>query len=189
MLGPGAEGLLVYSNHSNGDFQKRKYLHITVSYIVIQITRVFTDPQFIIITIINKGRQRKNGRERWAHFQSEDPSSPIPTHRKEGKKKTVEDKKEANEIPVVLRDSAARRRMSITGVYRQPSTTLQNSPPKLPRQNPVSISHGATHPEILDRTSKYLAFEELLWKLSEDASQQSSCNQVSLPIYQGHPTP
>ena len=36
---------------------------------------------------------------------------------------------------------------------------------------------------------KVQAFEKLPWKPSEDASQISSWNQMSLPIYQGHQTP
>ena len=32
-------------------------------------------------------------------------------------------------------------------------------------------------------------FEKLLIKLSKDASQKPSCNQMSLPIQQGHQTP
>ena len=77
----------------------------------------------------------------------------------------------------------------VSCLYRLPSTTLQNSTPKLAGRNPENISHGALQLEILARTSRCQAFEKLLWKPSEDASQKSSWNQMSLPIYQGHQTP
>ena len=71
-----------------------------------------------------------------------------------------------------------------TGVYRQPSTRLQNSTPKLAGQNPESISHEAIyHGTLAIRTfSRYQVFEKLLWKPSEDVSQRSSWNQMSLTI-------
>ena len=51
-------------------------------------------------------------------------------------------------------------------------TTLQNSTPKLAGQTPESISQEATYHGILARTSsRYKAFEKLLWKLSQDAFQ------------------
>ena len=60
----------------------------------------------------------------------------------------------------------------VLGVNRQPSTTLQNSTPKLAGQNPESISQQAIYRGILARTSsRYQVFEKLLWKPIEDASQ------------------
>ena len=50
-------------------------------------------------------------------------------------------------------------------MYRQPNTPLQNSIPKLSRQNPKSISRLAIYHGILARTSsRYQVFEKLLWK-------------------------
>ena len=63
-------------------------------------------------------------------------------------------------------------------IAKQYSKTGRTKPRKhLPR---------ATYHEILARTfSRYQGSEKLLWKLSEDASQKSSCNQMSLPKYPG----
>ena len=67
-------------------------------------------------------------------------------------------------------------------VYQQLSTRLQNNTPKLAGQNPESISQEAINHETLARTSsRYQVFAKLLWKPSEDASQRSSLNQMSLP--------
>ena len=47
----------------------------------------------------------------------------------------------------------------------------------------------AIYHEILARTSSgFQVFEKLHWKPSEDTSQMSSWNQMSLPIYEGHQT-
>ena len=60
---------------------------------------------------------------------------------------------------------------------------------KLVRQNPKSISQGSIYHGMLTKASSgYQVFEKLLWKLSKDASQKLSKNQMSLPIYQGHQT-
>ena len=62
------------------------------------------------------------------------------------------------------------------------STTLQNSTPKLAGQTPESISQEAVYHGILAMTSlRYQAVEKLLLKQSEDASQNSSLNQMSHP--------
>ena len=60
-------------------------------------------------------------------------------------------------------------------------TVLQNGHDKIHQAyHKEAIYHG-----ILARNSStYQAFEKLLWKPSEDASQKSSWNQMSLPIYQ-----
>ena len=73
----------------------------------------------------------------------------------------------------------------VQGVHQQPSTTLQNSTPIRARQNYESISH---HGIFAKTSSRYNAFQRLLWKPNEDASQESSWNQMSLTIYQGHQT-
>ena len=55
-------------------------------------------------------------------------------------------------------------------MYRQPSTTLQNSTPKQAGQNPESISQEAIYHGTLVRTfSRYKVFKKLLWKPSENA--------------------
>ena len=55
--------------------------------------------------------------------------------------------------------------------------------PKLAGQTPEIVSHTAIYHRILRRTSsRYQIFEQLLWEPSEDASQKSSWNQMSLPI-------
>ena len=61
----------------------------------------------------------------------------------------------------------------------QYSQTGRTNPQKhLPRSN-------IQYHRILARTSsRYQFFEKLLWKPREDASQRSSWNQMSLPIYQ-----
>ena len=52
---------------------------------------------------------------------------------------------------------------------------------KTGRANPKSISQEATYHGILTRTpSRYQASEKLLWKVSIEASQMSSWNQMSL---------
>ena len=52
-----------------------------------------------------------------------------------------------------------------------------------------SISQEVIYHGTLARTSsRYQVFEKLLWKLSEDASQRSSLNQMSLLKQQGHQT-
>ena len=52
---------------------------------------------------------------------------------------------------------------------------------KLAGQNPESISQEAIYHGTPARTSsRYQVFEKLLWKPSEDASQRSSLNQMSL---------
>ena len=67
---------------------------------------------------------------------------------------------------------------------------MKNSTPKRAGQNPERISQEAIYYGILAWTSsRYQAFEKLLWKPGEDASQKSSWNQMSTPIYHGHQTP
>ena len=71
-------------------------------------------------------------------------------------------------------------------MYRRPSTTLQNSTPKREGKKPKSIFQEAIYHGIIVRTSStYEVFGKLLWKPSKDVSQMSSCNQISLPIFQG----
>ena len=54
-----------------------------------------------------------------------------------------------------------------------PSTTLEERTPNWAGQNPESIFQEAINHGILSRTSsRYQAFEKLLWKPSEDASQR-----------------
>ena len=78
----------------------------------------------------------------------------------------------------------------VQGLYLQPITKLQNSTRNLPRQNPESISQGAIYHKMLDRTSsRYQAFEKLLWKPSEDASLKPPWNRTLLQIHQCHQTP
>ena len=51
------------------------------------------------------------------------------------------------------------------------------------KAKPPNISQEAVYHGILARTSsRYQAVENLLWNQSEDASQKSSWNQMSLPI-------
>ena len=67
-------------------------------------------------------------------------------------------------------------------MYRQPSIRLQNNTPKLAGKKTESISQEAIYQETLAMTSsRYQVFAKLLWKSSEDASQMSSLNQMSLP--------
>ena len=81
-----------------------------------------------------------------------------------------------NQAPLTARSSSLRCEWLL-------STTLKNSSPKWTGQNPKSISQEAIYHETLDRTSsRYQVFEKLFWKLSEDASQRSSFNWMSLPI-------
>ena len=55
--------------------------------------------------------------------------------------------------------------------------------PKLAGQNPESISQEAVYHGTLARISaRYQVFEKLLWKPSDDGSQRSSWNQMSLTI-------
>ena len=55
--------------------------------------------------------------------------------------------------------------------------------PKLAGQTPEIVSHAAINHGIFARTSsRYQIFEQLLWEPSEDASQKSSWNQMSLRI-------
>ena len=62
-------------------------------------------------------------------------------------------------------------------MYRQPSTRLQNSTPKLAWQNPESISQEVIYHGTLTRTSsRYQVFEKPVWEPSEDASKRSSWN-------------
>ena len=78
----------------------------------------------------------------------------------------------------------------IPGVFLvQQSNRLQNSTPKRAGQNPESISKETIYHQILARiSSRYQVFMKLLWKPSEDASQKSSWNKISIPIYQLHQT-
>ena len=64
----------------------------------------------------------------------------------------------------------------VKGVYLQPSTTQQNSTPKLAEQNPESISQEAIYHAIFAGliSSKYQNFEKLLWKPSQEGSEKSS---------------
>ena len=73
-------------------------------------------------------------------------------------------------------------RFSSLRFVSEPNTRLQNNTPKLAGQNHESISQEALHHETLATTSsRYQVFAKLLWKPSEDASQMSSLNQMSLP--------
>ena len=66
----------------------------------------------------------------------------------------------------------------------QYSKTDRRKPRKNQRITQEEIYHG-----ILARTSsRFQTFKKLLWKKSEVASQKSSWNKISLPIYQGHQT-
>ena len=65
-----------------------KYLYQVMS--KIYLVSLFTN---IIIIIIRKGWQCKEGRERLTPYQSEDPNPTTPTHRMKEKGKKVGDKK------------------------------------------------------------------------------------------------
>ena len=74
-------------------------------------------------------------------------------------------------------------------MYLRPSTTLRTITPKRSGKNPETIPQEVIYHGILPRTfSRYQAFKKPLWKQSEDASQKSSWNQISIQIYQGHQT-
>ena len=74
-------------------------------------------------------------------------------------------------------------------MYRQPSTTLQNSTLKCAQQNPKSISQKAIYHIILTRTPRYQVFEMLLWEPSEDAAFSIELRSVSKVIFETNVTP
>ena len=68
-------------------------------------------------------------------------------------------------------------------VNLQQSTTLQYSTPKRARENPESISQEEINHLILASTSRYQVCEKQFWKPSEDASQKSPLNEMSLKCH------
>ena len=58
-------------------------------------------------------------------------------------------------------------------------TVLQNGQDKTPKHAPISDLSWNTGQDFL----KIPSLEKLLWKLSEDAYQRTSLNQMSFPIY------